>query len=127
MVEILPRLIALLPSASDRRLNNDIDREDLSQMISYLHITSSSTGIFICPSELFVMNQETGEYYPETDFILRKEELYIYKVGELKGYGGRILIIGVNIPKYPETYADFAVAMSKTETCLLDSLNVIGC
>lgn len=115
------------PAACDRRLNDDIDREDLSQMIAYLHITSSVTGIFICPSELFVMNPDTGEYYPETDFILRKEELYIYKVGELKGYGGRILIIGVNIPKYPETYADFAVAMSKTEACLLDSLNVIGC
>lgn len=99
-----------------------IRREDLSQMISYLHITSSKTGIFICPSELLVMNPDNGEYYPDTKFILRQDELFVYKVGDLSGDGGRILIIGLNIPRSPSTYRDFAAAMSLAETGLLKAL-----
>lgn len=91
-------------------------------MISYLHITSSNTGIFICPSELLVMNPDNGEYYPDTKFILRQDELFVYKVGDLSGDGGRILIIGLNIPRSPSTYRDFAAAMSLTETGLLKAL-----
>ena len=97
-------------------------------MISYLHITSSKTGIFICPSELLVMNPDNGEYYPDTKFILRQDELFVYKVGDLSGDGGRILIlifiliIGLNIPRSPSTYRDFAAAMSLTETGLLKAL-----
>ena len=105
-----------------RRFNDNIRREDLSQMISYLHITSSKTGIFICPSELLVMNPDNGEYYPDTKFILRQDELFVYKVGDLSGDGGRILIIGLNIPRSPATYRDFAAAMSLTETGLLKAL-----
>lgn len=113
------------PSKDCRRLNDNIQREDLSQMISYIHITSSKTGIFICPSELVVMNSTTGEYYPDTDFILRKEELFVYKVGDLDGYGGRILIIGINIPKSPKAYTDFTTAMSKAEDRILESLKAL--
>ena len=105
-----------------RYFNDNIQREDLSQMISYLHITSSKTGIFICPSELLVMNPDNGEYYPDTRFILRQDELFVYKVGDLSGDGGRILIIGINIPRSLTTYRDFAAAMSLTETGLLKTL-----
>lgn len=91
-------------------------------MISYLHITSSKTGIFICPSELLVRNPDNGEYYPDTKFIPRQDELFVYKVGDLSGDGGRILIIGLNIPRSPSTYRDFAAAMSLTETGRLKAL-----
>ena len=95
-------------------------------MISYLHIISSKTGIFICPSELLVMNPDNGEYYPDTKFILRQDELFVCKVGDLSGDGGRILIliliIGLNIPRSPSTYRDFAAAMSLTEAGLLKAL-----
>ncbi len=68
-------------------------------MISYLRIISSKSGIFICPSFLLVMNPDNGEYYPDTQFILRQDELFVYQVGDLSGNSSRILIIGLNIPR----------------------------
>lgn len=70
------------------------------------------------------MNPDNGEYYPDTKFILRQDELFVYKVGDLSGGGGRILIliIGLNIPRSPSTYRDFAAAMSLTEAGLLKAL-----
>ena len=91
-------------------------------MISYLHITSSKTGIFICPSELLVMNPDNGEYYPADRFLLRQDELFVYKVGDLSGDGGRILIIGLNIPQSLPDYQSFASAMTLAEKGLLTTL-----
>ncbi len=45
------------------------------------------------------MNPDNGEYYPDTRFILRQDELFVYRVGDLSGNSGRILIIGLNIPR----------------------------
>ncbi len=43
------------------------------------------------------MNPDNGEYYPDTQFILRRNKLFVYRVADLCGDGGRILIIGLNI------------------------------
>ena len=111
-----------------RNSNNDhiqecIDRDDLNQMISYLHITSSDIGIFISPTIINVMNPETGEFYKDTEFVLREDKLFTYRVGELDGDGGEIFIIGVNVPANVDSYKDFVLAMQRTEDVLLQSIN----
>lgn len=68
------------------------------------------------------MNPDNGEYYPDTKFILRQDELFVYKVGDLSGDGGKILIIGINIPQSLETFKDFASAMTLAENGLLTTL-----
>ena len=112
-------------SGNGDRVQEGLDRDDLNQMISYLHITSSDVGIFISPTIINVMNPETGEFYKDTDFVIRKDKLFAYRVGELDGYGGEIFIMGVNVPWSVESYADFVSAMQKTEDVLLQSINKI--
>lgn len=92
----------------------DLSRDDLNQMITYLHITSCRKGIFVNPLNFKVLNPETGEYFPETTFCAR--------IGELYGDGGDIYIIGVNIPQSCETYKDFASFMSTNERVLYTKL-----
>lgn len=102
-----------------------IDRNDLNQMISYMHITSSSRGIFICPTIIDVMNLDTGEFYEDDEFVIREEKLFLYKVGELNGHGGEIMILGVNVPSFAKTYEEFIEKMHTTESILLETLNKV--
>ena len=97
---------------------DDLSRDDLNQMITYLHITSSRKGIFVNPLNFRVMNPETGDYFPETAFCAR--------IGELNGYGGDIYIIGVNIPQACDTYNEFAAYMAATEKELTRKLVNLG-
>ena len=109
---------------SDRVYEN-IGHNDLNQMISYMHITSAQKGIFISPTTLSVVNPEVGELYKDSDFLIREDVLFGYRVGELKGHGGEIFIIGVNVPKGAEDYTEFVNAMKLTEIALLQSLHKI--
>ena len=106
-------------------LKEDIGRDDLNQMISYLHITSSDAGIFICPTELLAVNQETGQYYPDIEFVISERDMFAYRVGELEGYGGHIYILGVNIPQSLKSYKEFIARMRETEEALFKSINQI--
>lgn len=115
----------MIRNTSNDRIQECIDRNDLNQMISYLHITSSNVGIFVCPTIINVMNPETGEFYKDTEFVIRKDKLFAYRVGELDGYGGEIFIMGVNIPTSVDSYRDFVLTMQRTEDILLQSVNQI--
>lgn len=106
-------------------LKEDIGRDDLNQMISYLHITSANSGIFICPTELMAVNPKTGQYYPDIEFVLSETNLFAYRVGELDGYGGHIYVLGVNIPQSLGSYKEFAEQMQKTEEVLFKSVSKI--
>lgn len=106
----------LLRNSNDL-IYEDLSRDDLNQMISYLHITSSRTGIFVNPLNFRVMNEATGEYYPETAFCA--------KVGELYGDGGEILVIGMNVPQECATYKEFTEHMANNERVLLAKLQEI--
>ena len=109
------------------KVYENISRDDLNQMISYMYITSSNKGLFISPTTISVLNQETGEFYKDTDFVIKEDKLFAYRAGELKGYGGEIFIIGVNVPQSLVTYAEFVLAMQNTETILLHSIkNILG-
>lgn len=112
-------------SSDSYGLKEDIDRDDLNQMISYLHITSSNAGIFICPTELLAVNPNTGEYYPDIEFVLSETSLFAYRVGELDGYGGQVYVLGVNIPQSLSSYKEFAEQMQKTEEVLFKSVSQI--
>lgn len=102
-----------------------IERNDLNQIISYLHITSSRIGIFISPTTICVMNHETGEYYKDNEFVIKTERLFAYRVGELDGDGGEIFIMGVHVPQSIDNYKDFVKTMENTEEVLLQSINEI--
>lgn len=112
----------LRPSDGNGRITEHIQRDDLHQMISYLHITGARIGIFITPTTINVMNPLTGTFYDNTSFIIRQDKLFAYRVGELEGDGGDIYILGINIPESVDSYADFITAMENTEKCLLDSI-----
>ena len=92
----------------------DLSRDDLNQMITYLHVTSSYTGVFVSPTNFQMMNPETGEFYEDLNYPLR--------VGELEGEGGVIYVMGVNIPSICNSYQEFAMRMQSTEDALLKKI-----
>lgn len=111
---------------SSERAPDIIQRDDLNQMISYLHITSSKIGIFIGPTEVVLMDSDTGRYYPDDTVALSTREIQILKVGDLMGDGGQIIILGVNIPQEATSYQEFEAVMSRTEGVLLNHLRRIS-
>ena len=102
---------------SNDMIYDDLSRDDLNQMIAYLHITSSSKGIFVSPINFQVMNLDNGEFFPETAFCAR--------IGELYGDSGVIYIIGMNIPQSCKTYKEFADHMANNEKVLQNKLTQI--
>lgn len=71
--------------------SNHIDRNDMHQIISYMHIEKANIGGFIYPKS------QTG--------------VIATKLGDLRGYGGAIYNIGVPIPQEKGTYAMFISEM----------------
>lgn len=103
----------LIRSVNDL-VDENLSRDDLHQMITYLHITSSRKGIFVNPVNFRVMNPYNGEYFPEDAFCM--------KIGELRGDGGYIYIMELNIPRECSTYEDFSRMMNNNETVLYHKL-----
>ncbi len=96
--------IDLVADAKYKRLNT-IERNDLFQMISYMHVMASNRGILICPSAL----SDT-----DVDGIVSQPFVSKEQYGTLKGKGGEIFICRVNIPK-TDDYAGFVRAMGQIE------------
>lgn len=103
-----------LLSSTNEMADDKLSRDDLNQMIAYMHITSSHDGIFVNPLNFRVINPDTGDHYPDTAFCT--------KVGELCGIGGNIHIIGVSIPQGCSSYIEFAERMKNNEEVLLNKL-----
>lgn len=112
------------PDLSER-VDDMIQRNDLNQMISYLHITASKVGIFIAPTEVVLMNCDTGNYHQDDTVAFSTKEIQILKVGDLMGDGGQIIIIGINIPQSAKSYKEFEADMSFREKVLLTKLKKI--
>ena len=70
-------------------------------------------------------NPNTGEYYPDIEFVLSETSLFAYRVGELDGYGGQVYVLGVNIPQSLSSYKEFAEQKQKTEEVLFKSVSQI--
>lgn len=95
-----------------------IPREDLYQMISYLHLTSKNIGVFICPRDDFEEVVWPGEEKPDTSW-----NLMYHKFGVLEGFGGNIHVISVNIPQSCPDYKSFYARMESIENSLEWKLN----
>lgn len=116
--------LLILQEQSNRVIDN-IQRDDLNQMISYLHITSSKVGIFISPTEIVLMDHATGNFYSDDTIAFSANQLLELKVGELMGDGGQVLIVGINIPQNQVSYKDFVTTMHSIEAILLQKLRTI--
>ena len=75
--------------------NNRIDRNDMHQIISYMHVEKANIGGFI---------------YPKSTM-----DIIVTKLGDLRGFGGVIYNIGVPIPQEKETYAMFSLEMTNIQ------------
>ena len=78
-----------------------IAREDLYQLITYMHVMKISTGGIIYPLKESEYNTENNKTYT------------------LKGYGGTIHTFGLKIPLTATTQEDFAQKMRKSEAELM--------
>jgi 5-methylcytosine-specific restriction endonuclease McrBC regulatory subunit McrC len=97
-----------------------IPRDDLNQMITYLHITGKNIGVFICPRDDFEYPSENGEPVPEEGW-----NLMYHRVGVLCGLGGEIHVISVNIPQTCESFKAFNDRMESIETSLKQKLSKV--
>ena len=91
--------------ANYKRLDkNGIDRNDMHQIISYMHVENAEMGGFIHPVES------------------EQEEASFYCIGELRGQGGKIYRIGLSIPQQCESYKEFSSKMASIEKSLRNSI-----
>lgn len=95
-----------------------VPRDDLNQMISYLHITQRNIGAFICPRDDMEYPSENGEPVPND-----KWNLIYHRVGVLSGLGGEIHVISVNIPQNCPDFKSFYARMESIEGALVWKLN----
>lgn len=95
-----------------------IPREDLYQMISYLHLTDRNIGILICPRDDYEVALPLVEAEQETNW-----NLMYHRFGSLEGRGGEIHVISVNIPQFCPDYKTFFARMERIETSLEWKLN----
>lgn len=92
--------------AKYKRLQNGVAREDLYQIVTYMHTMKIDHGGFLYP-------------IPQTDFENGNDNKKNYK---LAGYGGTISTIGFPIPK-SESFGEFAEKMEGEEKKLLDIID----
>jgi 5-methylcytosine-specific restriction enzyme subunit McrC len=90
--------------AKYKHLENGINKTDLYQLISYLHILEAKNGGFIFPKE---------------------DENLIEDIGVLNGFGGTIKSYGVKIPLHVTNYLMFKEKMVETEKILIDAINLM--
>lgn len=77
-----------------------IDRDDMHQIISYMHVEKARQGGFVYP---FESDQEIST---------------CSCLGELRGDGGRIYRIGVSIPQHCNSFKEFSLKMKQIEDSL---------
>ena len=83
------------------KAGNELERNDIYQVISYMHILKCQIG---------------GYLYPEDSHFK------LYKFGDLNGYGGSLFRLGLVIPTNSETYVHFANEIKKNEEVVLKEL-----
>lgn len=86
----------ILDAKYKRLESGAVDRNDMHQLISYMHVEQASKGGFIYPQQ-----------GTQTQPIVRV-------LGVLRGYGGTIHLIGVPIPTLAKSYPEFIEEMQQT-------------
>lgn len=90
--------------AKYKHLENGVGREDLYQVVSYIHTMSK-------PNEN-VLNGGFVFPYKNSDFDVAQSSQKSYK---LSGLGGKINVIGFKIPQNAENFANFCTEMETSE------------
>lgn len=106
--------------APEEEVSLGIPRDDLNQMITYLHITGKNIGVFICPRDDFEYPSENGEPIPGDGW-----NLMYHRVGVLCGLGGEIHVISVNIPQTCDSFKTFNCRMESIEASLERKLSKV--
>lgn len=86
----------------------DIARDDIHQIITYLHVLKAK-GTYLA--------------YP----IDNNEESDIRNIGILKGFGGKVGLIGLKIPQNASCLSDFHDVISKEEAIVINKLSLLIC
>lgn len=86
--------------AKYKRFIQDVDRNDLFQIISYMHIMQRDKGVLIHPRDQ--SNTDTKRH--------------------IAGLGGDLSIVGMNIPQNAKDFKDFQNAMNTQEETLIQQL-----
>ncbi len=91
--------------AKYKKLSNGVGREDLYQVISYMHTMKIDEGGYIYPED-----------FQEDNIVNR------YKLNS-DGYGGNISVIGLSIPQNKMSYNDFINSILAREVDFLSTIN----
>ncbi len=94
-----------------------IPQDDLYQMIAYLHLTCTNTGVFVCPVDDYEYPYRNGKLLPDTEWNIMYQ-----KYGILNGLGGDIHVISLNIPHSCKDYKTFYSRMESIECSLEQKL-----
>lgn len=86
--------------------HTDIARDDIHQIISYLHVLGAKSTYLAYPVD-------------------KNEDSYIKKIGCLKGFGGDVGLIGLKIPQDAGILADFFNAISQEEEMIINELSLL--
>ncbi len=86
--------------AKYKRLDNGVGREDLYQVVTYMHCMKADNGGFVYPVE---SESKTGKY-------------------GLAGHGGTMRLIGLQVQCQCRSYTDYVAAMKGVESKLLEYL-----
>jgi 5-methylcytosine-specific restriction endonuclease McrBC regulatory subunit McrC len=104
---------AIVIDAKYKRLDvQKIARDDMNQIITYMHVLKADNGGFVFPSEGSASGNRTGG-------AVAKPE----PVGTLKGFGGEVLLFSVEIPQGAGTFESFKNQMKSSEEALIEALN----
>lgn len=86
--------------AKYKRLDNGVGREDLYQVVTYMHCMKADNGGFVYPVETESKTEKYG----------------------LAGYGGTMRLIGLQVQYQCGSYTDYVAAMKGVESNLLEYL-----
>lgn len=100
--------VKMVVDAKYRRFDNCGDRDNLHQLVTYMHITQSESGALICPIETDIDAVEKKKI---------KDKSRKFRV--LQGYGGKYYKIGFEIPENADSFGDFASKMAEEEDRLI--------
>ena len=110
--------------AKYKQLEKGLVRDDLYQIISYMHTMKIPTGGFIYPDSSAVLTDRSSITLTDrsTEDEVRLLSDVEVKKYHLAGLGGTVSAIGFPILQNAENYSDFSEMMKKSESNLLEKM-----
>ena len=92
--------------AKYKRLNNDVAREDLYQVVTYMYCTEFNNGGFVYPDDPDEKNEDSAKY-------------------QLKGYKGYIHLLPFHVPQSSNEYESFIKSIKQSEESIAERIREI--